>query len=210
MKVITMNCNRIVSLLLIIGCSSFISCKTYIHSDKEYFEWINNYKNGCALNKKCGVVEFELKYLHPEYLAHRDAEGIRANYDSLVSIYKGSRSFVFTVKSSTEDKNFDVLYLNASNPTEYNKRLMTLQYELQSCFYISNGMSVIYPKLCISENSYGISSERRVILVFDMNGCGGKDKDVTICYTDKLFGNGILEFKVLKSDMDSKLRFDFN
>lgn len=187
-----------------------VSCKQKIETASEYFSWINNTTNGCVIVKDKGKVTFVMKYLHPDYLAYRECvRKEKIEYDSLRSIYNQSRTFVFSLKNSDLNGMYDVLYVDANNPQEYNRRLQRIQYDMASSFYIKNGELDVYPKLCATENNYGLSAERQIILVFDQKMCQNGDGKIKICYEDKIFGSGFSEFVFDLENLDDKLRFDF-
>ncbi len=202
--------NRFVILYIFSLCVLLMGCRSEIKTESAYFEWINNPKNGCVLGKETGSVGLAMKYIHPEYLAYKECvNGVREQYDSLKEVYSQSRTFVFTLRNNDSKGTYDVLYINANSPTEYDRRLRLIQYDMTTSFYIKDKGSEVYPRLCTSENSYGLSIERRIILVFDKNLCPVEKGKIKIYYDDKIFGSGLSEFVFDISNMDSKLRFDF-
>lgn len=199
----------IIALIPVLSIIS-VGCKQRIKTESEYYEWINNADNGCVVGKDQGKLCFIMKYLHPEFLAFKEGKNCdRSKYDSLKATYDQSRTFVFSLRNSDPKFSYDVLYINANNPVEYSRRLRLIQFDMTTSFYIKSQGSEVYPKLCTAENNYGLSTERRIILVFDKKSCPVENGKITICYDDKIFGYGLTEFEFDINDIDNKLSFDF-
>lgn len=198
-------------LLLIFICLTVLACKTKISSEKEYFKWINNPDNHCSVTKIVGDLSLNVKYLHPEYLVAKEFQK-GMNKDSLLKLYKQSRTFIFTLKIEGKDESKDILYYKSNSPQAYTKRLDDLYFNIVNYISLKTDKKEYQPVLYTFENNYGLAPGRAIYLVFAENENKSNElllsKSFDLIFNDVLFNTGINHFHFEKSALDDLLLFN--
>jgi hypothetical protein len=140
-------------------------------------------------------------YLPPEYLALKELKGDtankRLNYDSLLNYHRNSSSFIITFGPDEAKKNTnDIMYDNIKNFREYTERSLDLNFDMENKIVLKTKKGEYAPVLSSLENTYGLSKDRKVNLVFaaGMKDDKTKNQYYDFVYSDETFGVGTLHF----------------
>lgn len=182
---------------LIIAISVFlVSCEnTTVVDAVNYIKYIDNTENGLVQEyaNEEKALKLKAQYKTPEYLAIKEI-GVEAFHpDSIVTLAKefdGGYHFNFTISSSVSG--YDVIKEKLS-PSDYLKRITYLTGEIRKDFKLVSGLDTLPCVVCHYERNYNISPNNVFILVFPYQQ--KTESDLTLLYDDKLFNQGIVEFK---------------
>lgn len=185
------------NILFLITITMFLgSCKnTTVVDAANYVKYIDNADNGLmqeyANEEK--ALNLKAQYKTPEYLAIKEI-GVEAFHpDSIMTLakeFEGGYHFNFTISSSVSG--YDVIKEKLS-PSDYLKRVTYLTGEIRKDFKLLVGIDTIPCTICHYERNYNISPDNVFILVFPHEQ--KTEEDLTLLYDDKLFNQGIIEFK---------------
>lgn len=176
------------------GCSP-----STMHTAKEYNAWLNNPENHCKVSKKVGNMVISMKYMPPQFLALKEYESTNRllNYDSLLSSYEHSVTFLMSFETKQGQEGEDVMYKDLASYKEYLERSMTLNFDMESKVQLQGSFGSCYPVLSSLENTYGLSKGRDVYLVFSSKEKAYdlmKEAYWDLVYQDDIYQTGILHF----------------
>lgn len=196
------------------------ACNTgSISAEKDYYKWINDGDHRLFAVKTINGVNLVVKYLPPEYLAYKEYRGggvAREKLDSLIAQYNHNRTFLLTL--SLEDQNNslpngDIMYSNIISPEEYDNRLLELSFNIKQYIKLETESNSYVPVLHTFENTYGLSPNRGIYLVFAPGGKEQEDlltsKELEFVFEDQLFMTGISCFVFKKNDLDNIPHINF-
>lgn len=204
-------------LLALLLCSVLMtlmsSCKEEIHTVTEFNQYINNPENGYKQMKSVNGVMITVLYTPPEYIALKKMEERnvkdQAVYDSLLAENKWSASFimVFGPDESKGNTN-DIMYDGITNFKEYAERALTLNFDMEQNVELHTPKGTFSPTLSSLENTYGLSKDRKVNLVFTPSSTKNELADadhMDFVYSDETFDVGILHFSFDKKHLQEHL-----
>ncbi len=183
-------------ILLILLLTS--SCKNKGITDMPSFcKWINQSSNGLTQTKNINDLKLAVKYLPPEYLAMKEAVDFNNNaspalYDSLLQLYKKNTTFILTI-SPENSEGGDVMYRDVFDYKEYKQRVHDLNFDFTSYVSIESGEKLFPAELSNLENTYSLSKERNIYVVFSDSVLLGS-KDIDFIFNDEIFNTGISHF----------------
>lgn len=202
-----------VPVLLVITISS---CKkNSISNEQDYLQWINKH---AVKSKTVNGLELSVKYLPPDFLAYKELsekEYSRDQVDSLVNYYSNSYSFLLTISPlpAKDGTRPDLLYYNLGSVEEYNVRLKELTFNFNEYVYLETQYGKHPPILNVFENTYGITPDRTIYLVFNKyEQVRSETKEITdfnIVFNDKLFVTGISYFNFKAQELNNVPKINF-
>lgn len=168
---------------------------------QEYYEWMNNPEHGLVQYSEVGDVKLTVKYLSSNYLTYlyMQSEGggdvKQKNRDSITAAYKNSLGFLLTFSPvSREGKESDIMLSGVHNYQEYVSRFMTMNFRIPEFVTLRAGGYESAPVLANSENSYGLTTKRDVLLIFPNDPKIWKSEILTISFDDRIMETGISHF----------------
>lgn len=189
------------------------SCKEEIHTLSEFNQLINKEESGYKQMKSVNGVLVTVVYTPPEYIALKKMEAMNVKskvvYDSLLEENKWSASFVmvFAPDESKGNKS-DIMYDGISNFKEYAERALTLNFDMEKNVELRTPKSTYAPVLSSLENTYGLSKDRKVNLVFTPTSTKTELADAEhfdFVYSDETFEVGVLHFSFDKKKLQEQL-----
>ena len=189
-------------LLSVLMYSAVSSCGELVPNDPiEYQRLLEDVHNGMTKEKTLNDVTLKLQYQPPELRALIDANGRSESYIESLKHYEDQMSFVLIVGSKEEEQ--DILAKDLQGLEEYQRRVLLLNFEIKDYITLEAGNIRMKPVLGTMENTYGLSTGRKLILVF-----AGNPEDVLqgnsefdIIFNDPVFGTGINRFRYNTSDI---------
>ncbi len=176
------------------------SCQSnLVKNTHEFNQWLSNPENGCKIKKEVNDMIIEVKLLPPSYLALKEMEQSNGlKFDSLLSVYKNSTTFLMSFKPKEGHKGDDVMYKNVISYKEYVERALELNFDLESKVVLKSSNREFKPVLSSLENTYGLTKGRQVYIVFTDNVSKEElqnEDSLDFIYTDDEFKLGILHFE---------------
>jgi len=196
--------------LLIIFCSS---CGKEISTLSEFNSFVSDSENGLKVSKSVNGVLISVIYTPPEYISLKEMElhGFKGKekYDSLLNNNKASASFlmIFGPDESKGNKD-DIMYTGLKNFKEYVERAMTLNFDLEQQITLSTEENDYLPVLSSLENTYGLSKDRKINIVFTSLKEQKNLKEAMkydFIYSDETYDVGILHFEFDKEKIEENL-----
>jgi hypothetical protein len=196
-------------LLLLLCCSS---CEKKVSTLPDFSSHINDQDHGFKVCRSVNGVLVSVLYLPPEYLAMKELTtnntSGKLNYDSLLNFYNNATSFIITFGPDETKKNTnDIMFDNINNLQEYTERSLKLNFEMENNVRLRTKNGEYAPVLSSLENTYGLSKDRKINLVF----AGGTDTDLKdspyydFVYADETFGVGTLHFNFDKNKIKENM-----
>lgn len=176
----------------------------------ELMQYVNDPGNGLVQSKKVNGVEMRVKFMPPDWLAHREIEQhptySKAQCDSILNIYKKSTTFLLTLGPDKEKTKGDIMFRDVSKIEEYNARALEMNFSMQEYVTLSTDKGTYTPVLAHLENVYGLTPGRNVILVFVPGNEHAaplhESTSISIAYDDPFFGLGKNYFEFKKANID--------
>jgi hypothetical protein len=198
-----------ISLLLICALVLYGSCNKKTATLHQYGNFISDTENGYKISKSVNDVLVSVIYLPPEYISLKQMKNLdfknQLQYDSLLAINKCSPTFimVFAPDETRGNKN-DIMYDGISNFKEYTQRALTLNFDLEKNVKLLINEQNYTPVLTSLENTYGLTKDRKVNIVFAPKHYKNEFEQATafdFVYTDEIFGVGTLHFYFDKKNL---------
>ncbi len=187
-------------------------CQQKINSPTEFFEWLNNPKNGLIQSKKVDGMEITVKYLPPEYLSMKELKGkYEADKASkLKAQYEKSLAFLITFKP-IDKQDGDIMFRNIRDKQDYDQRLMSLSFGMEKYISIKIKGTNYPPILSTLEQTYSTTKHRSVYLVFGGENLGNikKEKEWDIVFEDTIFETGIHHFEFNRDNLLNLPKLNF-
>lgn len=188
------NPRTILCLLLLLA-----GCNTSINSERAFYQWLNDPAHGLVQVRETGKIRLTMRYLPPEWIAFRDARRagtpVKSTYDSLLSQYRNSYTFLLTVEPGVKNSSTDVMYQGVSSYAAYKERVLQLNFHLETFIHLDTGREKLAPVLHTLENTYSATPGRNIYLVFSRPAQPTPAPGpLDLVFTDDIFGSGIHHF----------------
>ncbi len=180
--------------LFVVSCL-LVSCGESVpQNPDEYLAMINDPVSGMVQEKTVNDVDLRVAYMPATFLAWRDVEHGSESYDEALDHYRSGMNFVLHI--DTEQSGQDIMGKNLAGFDEYNERVMLLNFEIKNYVRLETADTVLYPVLGTMENTYGLMTGRKLIVVFAASPeILLKNHDhFDIVFDDPVFGTGINRF----------------
>ncbi len=170
------------------------------YTPREYKIWIESSENGFSKTKVLEELEYGVQFQTPEYkllqkLGPVDFFKITDVESELLS-YDFDYSFLFKI---TNLNGIPPLRYKLTDDKEYYGRIQYFNSAIQKDFFLIVEKKDTLPCLFAHlERDFGISPELRLQLSF---GDVVEDKNVQLCYIDKLYNNGMVKFTLNWKDL---------
>jgi hypothetical protein len=180
--------------LYAVAAASFGSCTGSLSNLSEFSGWIGDPENGCISSHNVNGLTVTIQHLPYQYLVARELgkASAKGRKDSLLKLYKYNLGFLITIKTTAES---NPLYKNLTHPGQYSERLNALNFKMNEMLSLHVGENVYKPALTSLENTYGLSNEVKINVVFSPLKNTNELADaglVDVEYADEWFGMGTL------------------
>ncbi len=188
---------------LLIGCSD---SKMEFEGVSDYLAWNRNADYGLVKIKEINGFKVSARYLHPEYLALKECRiPSPAEYDSLLALYHDTYTFLLNIGPDHLSSG-DVMSASVSNYDEYQQLFHILNFQMDQLITLSSG-NVENPPLNFSmENTYGLTDDRNIYLVFTREE-SSLEAPVTLSFNAAIFGLGICNFQFDPEPLNHSINF---
>ena len=201
---------KTINILLLVISITFSSCQESISTKKEFFKWVNNPGNGLIKKVTVGPLDYQVKYLPPEYLAFDEWEqeqqdGNEVSLKELINEYNKSLTFLFTITPNGTGGNIDIMKAGVNNYEEYTERVHEMNFNMAEYVSLKVDEVTYKPVLTRLENIYGVGKYRNFHIVFaptiedSVTIRNGEKFDFT--YLDQFHETGINHFTFNKKDI---------
>lgn len=205
---------RIHTLIGLFFCVSIAltSCKfrpSELDTYKEYKTWLTDPENGLSKTKYVNGLKLTVKYLPTDYLVYQDlqGEGDIKVVDSLRNRYKQSHTFLLNIAPDARDKEMpqgaSVMTRDIKDMEDYKLRSLIMNFDMQHYISIKNGELEFVPVLAEMENTYDLTKDRTIYLVFSDNAKGDllMGETLDFIFEDEIFATGLNHFKFDAEDI---------
>lgn len=201
----------IVSLFFFVSIA-VTSCKfrpRELETYKEYKTWMVDPENGLSKTKYVNGLKLTVKYLPTDYLVYQDLQGNSDIniVDSLRSRYSQSHTFLLNIAPDARDKDMpqgaSVMTRDIKDMEDYKLRSLIMNFDMQHYVSIKNGDLEFVPVLAEMENTYDLTKDRTIYLVFSdkANGDLLKGETLDFIFEDEIFATGLNHFKFDAEDI---------
>lgn len=166
---------------------------------KEYKIHLLQAENGYIKSKEAGGVKVSLLYMPANYLI-----GLDKNYkteDTTINAYEHTYTFLLSFTPNQKIKNGSIMTLNVTDYEGYKERVYDMNFEFKSKIFVKTKTGNIYPVLADMENTYGLTQERKIHLVFPKNEIV-KEEEIDIIFDDDVFDTGRHHFVYTKKKLE--------
>jgi hypothetical protein len=184
-------------------------CTKSIHSEKEFYNWLNNPDNGLLKEKEIDGIKYTVKYLPVEYLVYQELSKMQ-NYsketkDSLIGLYINTRTFLLTIGTTEKSGSGDIMYEGISEMEEFKERVELLNFDMKEYITLKTEVGDLLPRLSTLENTYGLKNSRNVYVVFASDGEFDlmKAQKIDFTFNDEIFNTGINHFLFEREAIDN-------
>ncbi len=180
------------SLMLIFGCEM----------EKEMFEpelvqYLSDPENGLVKTRQYDQVVWQLKLMPGAFQqVNQDLEAGEAHGNSL--------HMMLTVSSGTAYKASDVMMTEIGSYEGYADRMIRLNFRISEMVQLHIGDRVFLPVLSNMENTFGLSEDRKIHIVFASTTFPKQLSDfpeMDLVLNDQVFDSGISHFVFLKDHL---------
>jgi hypothetical protein len=182
---------------------------------KSVYGWINDPDNGMVKTKTVEGIKLTVKYLPPEFLALKEAKEDRAGrqtYDSLLTQYKGSHTFLLSIASSENEVDNDPMYQGLDDYSDYKRRALTMNFDMNEYVSIKTSTREYRPVLTSMENTYSLKGQRNIYMVFTDNATETelmKEHELDFVFNDEIFQTGVNHFIFNQNDLGGMPAINF-
>jgi hypothetical protein len=185
----------------------FFSCEKSIYTIEEYYDYINDPKNGLVKMKEIGTIEFSMKYLPSNFYVYKTIKDTpKLSIDSLEKEYSSSLNFILKIAPSKESKvKFDVMTETVNSLEEFQKQSLAVNFELQNFIYLKIGKNKIKPVLVETENVYGLAKHRLINIIFakdEFEESWQNEDKIDLVFNDEIYNTGKHHFLFQKKDIN--------
>ena len=162
---------------------------------EEYLSLINSPESGMTQQKTVNKVDLKLTYMPAKFLAWKEARQSGQNYKMMLDHYRSGMNFVLHIDA--ENSSRDIMGKGLTGFDEYNDRVMSLNFDVQQYVRLEIADALISPVLGTMENTYGLITGRKLIVVFPGDPevlLHGHDY-FDVVFDDPFFGTGVSRFR---------------
>ena len=172
--------------LLFVGCSQKLS-------PKEYFSWVQSYKNGLHKKRIAGDFKFDVQYKPLAFLAIQQLGVDLSEQEYKELQMKADGMYYFTLKLGTTSKGTDLIRYGSLQ--EQQQRIYYFSYTFQNDIYIEKNGTRKNCVLYHFERSYDLKGERSFVLCFKKESTEKKG-EIKLVIDSPLLKVGIVKIKI--------------
>ena len=190
------------ALLLLVGACTQTEV---LYDTKAYMSWFSKPEHGWVKKHQVNGLRLKARLLPAEYMACRIWNSTTA-WDSLLQSYEGSLCLVLSFAPDREyGHSGDVMWKDLNGYEAYVQRSLEMNFNLQNdCELKLNGQAY-KPALAHLENTYGLTQDRNLVLVFKAEELeAAADEVLEFSYHDHIFGTGSTHFRFDPKKMEQK------
>ena len=186
------------SVLVLTGVGS---CSENVPDDPVLYQKLLDETVGMTKEKSVNGVTLKSQYQPPELLALINSKGSSGNFQKALEEYNNQMSFVLLVESKEEGE--DILTRGLQGYEDYQSRVQLLNFEIKDYITLEVGGRRLKPVLGTMENTYGLRTGRKLIVVFagHPEDLLQKNTEFDLIFQDPVFGTGINRFRYTTSDI---------
>lgn len=192
----------IYALVLLTSCSNEVP--TGISQLQEY---VAEPGNGLIRSRTVEGIRTTVSLYPPELNALREAKSSAIGHELVELIEQHAGQFYFVVNLATDGvaRTGDVMYTGVRDVEAFKQQAYDLNFAWEDMVSLRCGDATYRPVLSTLENTYGLTKDRNVVLVFTPPGKDDPDffssPFIELEITNDLFGTGVQHFKFRRSDL---------
>ncbi len=191
---------------------SLSSCNSTHLSEKAYYRFLNDPKNGLVKVKEANGFKLEMKYFPPEVQAFNELSGsagknVKIKYDSLVKQYNSGLAFILSISDPDQKPGTDIVQYGIFTEPEFKKRFNDLHFNIGSHIWIASDSAKVFPVLTMLESTLDIIGPKTFYLTFDKSEVDPRVIDLV--FHDTFFDTGINHFVFNKENLNNLPKISF-
>jgi hypothetical protein len=179
-----------------------LACSKKPQTLADYYAYVNDHGNGLVKTKSTEDIRFTVKYLPHQLLALQNGDSIPSAKKSALS-NANSLTFIMDLSPADKGESTDLLYTGVRDYKQYKERILDLNFSLQPMIWLELPGRRVHPALCFLENTYGLSTGKKVWITFSLEELGQskEGKDLDLVFHDQVFSTGMNHFVFTKESI---------
>jgi len=175
----------------------------------DWFVYINDPENGLIKEREVNGIQYQLKYLPPDYWIYREHKRRsqlipKVEQDSIRNLYTKSAHFLLTLSTNPEKlSDVDITKVGVSNYQMYTQRMLKMNFHMKEQFSLKGKKYEQEPTFVNLENVHGLSTKRNFNIVFERTNDLKDAPKWDLRIEDDTFYTGIHHFSFRKKDIQS-------
>lgn len=199
--------------LLILLSGVFWSCQNrsvpeVIHGPEAYEAFFRHPESGLLAVREHQDIRFAAQYLPPDWQNWK-----RYQQGGFLEPQENTHPVVFVLNIGAAEgaRTGDVMTYGVSNLEGYAQRMETMNFRLEDAIELRVGEHKIRPKLVHMENTYGLTQDRNIHLVFEDSSLDSPREmtgDLDLVFDDPVYGTGINHFRISREALNTLPRLE--
>lgn len=166
---------------------------------REYISYVKNEENGLLKKIMVGNFIYRVQYQPIDYLALLESGELAQRNQIKKRREELAGTAWFSISLQVNGAAESPLRYNLTDDNEYNERLSYFLHLAQYQIKLIYGVDTLRPSAYLFENNYNLTPMETMVVGFTFPDAQQLiEKDLTICYNDELFKNGIIKLKYPK------------
>jgi hypothetical protein len=198
-------------LFLVSGCSRPDSLPA-----AEYEKWILSSESGFYKSKEVNDVDIAARFVPAQYLAYREFRNREdASYDTLLKSYECGLAFQIVLQADRQHPNYgNLMFYGLDEAQDISDRTRYLNFNVAEFVSLTFAKETFHPVLANFEGYNNIANQISFQIVFDIPQyeCGSfrsDVEDITLTFSDPVWGLGVNNFLFEKKDMESVPKLEY-
>lgn len=194
---------RVIKFLCFVSLCAVLSCNSHVLDRQDYVRYLQEEENGSIHKVTLGELTYTFQFRPYDLIALQENKNLdKTKQAERTKELEGTLNFVLKIKTNKSD--LPPLKYNISSIAEYNARLSYFSTAAQKDFSIKYGDQVLIPTAYAFETNYGLTPEDAIVLQFTLPNHEMQLRyDIQLCYTDRVFQNGIIKTKFLSKHLNN-------
>jgi hypothetical protein len=173
-------------------------------------EYVAEPDHGLVRSRTVEGIRTTVSLIPPELNALRElgpvTDSSHAELDALKAQYAGQYYFVVNLATDGVARTGDIMHTGVHNVDGFKQQAFDLNFAWDEMVRLRCGPATYKPVLSTLENTYGLTKDRNVVIVFTPPNKQDRDffssQFIELEITNDLFGTGVQLFKFRRSDLE--------
>lgn len=167
----------------------------------EFLKWCTDENNGLVKIKTITDLNYSISYMPSGSMAALELRTEKYDLQSFLKVMDHYTDMsYFKLKIESPSHSGELLKYKLLSPHQYESRIKYLSFEMQNDIYIIQDNDTLRPGLYQYERAFEAAPYATIMMGFD-NKKFNKEKQLTLCFNDRLFEKGYIKFNYLNGQM---------